>query len=312
MNGSREHPFALAWALVNQTFDEFSRARGTLLAAALAFHTLLAMAPLTIVAVAVAGIILGRGPALDEVTRLLADTLGTEGAMTVRGWVQEASAGGEVASVLGVALMLWTGSRLGSELRESLNQMWGIDVFMAEGFKASLRHYLRRRLAAFLIVAAAGPALLFVFASRAALFAFHAALFEASRWRGVAIQALQVGLSLMVVAAASAAVLRYVPDTRIGWKNVLVGGALTSVLFNLGNLLVGLYLGRASVGATYGAAGSAVVVLLWLYFSAQMFLFGASFTHVYTRRFGWGLNSVEARERTRAAELASRKARDAA
>ncbi len=295
------------WALINQTIDEFNRTRTDLLAAALAFHTLLSMAPLIIIAVAMAGVVLGHGPALDEVGLVLKDTLGQNGSNTVKQWVEQASAGGAVASIVGVVLTLWTASHLGSVLRDTLNQLWGIDVYMAEGFKSSIQHYLRRRLFALLVVAASGPLLLIVFASRTLLTAFHSALFRASPWQGLAIQALQIAFSLWIVACVSAVVFRYVPDTRVGWKNVLVGGALTSALFNLGNLVVGLYLGRASVTAAYGAAGSAVVVLLWLNFSAQMFLLGAQFTLVYGRRFGWGLSAAEARERATAETAAPRK-----
>jgi membrane protein len=143
---------------------------------------------------------------------------------------------------------------------------------------------VRHRLSAFLIVAAAAPLLLVVFASRALLTAFHTALFASSPGRGIAIQLLQLAGSFSAVALVSAAVFRYVPDTRTSWKNAVVGGVLTSVLFNVGNALVGLYLGVASVTAAYGAAGSAVVVLLWLYYSAHTFLIGGKFTHVYAQR----------------------------
>jgi membrane protein len=302
---------ALSWWLITQTVEEFSKVRADLLAAALAFHTLLAMAPLIIIAVAVAGLVLDRAAALDEATRLLSGTLGPTGASTVREWVQEASEGGKVASFVGFALLAWTASRLGTELREALNQLWSVDVFMAEGFKSSIRDYVQRRLFAFVIVLAAGPLLLLVFASRTLLTAFDFTLLVSSRWQALFVQLLQIAGSILLVALTCAAVFRFVPDKRIGWKNVLVGGSLTSILFNVGNALVSLYLGRASVSEAYGAAGSAVVVLLWLYFSAQMFLLGAKFTHVYSRRFGWGLTPAEAVE-ARHAKLEAQKARDAA
>jgi membrane protein len=283
----------VAWYLGNETWDEFSKARGDLLAAALAFHTLLSMAPLIIVAVAVAGLILGQRAAHAEITRVLTDTIGAESAATVNAWVLQASEGGEVASAIGIVLTLFAASRFGEHLKNALNQIWLIDVQFAEGFKANIKNYLRRRIFAFGMVAAAGPLLLVVFASRTLLTGFHAALFSGSPLQGVAVQVLQIFISLIVVAGTSAAVFRYVPDTRVGWKNVLVGGTLTSVLFNIGNALVGLYLARASVTAAYGAAGSLVVVLLWLYFSAQMFLLGAEFTRVFTEHYGANLRPEE-------------------
>lgn len=284
---------SIAWLLANETWDEFSKARGDLLAAALAFHTLLSMAPLIIVAVAVAGLILGQRAAHEEITRVLSDTLGSQSAATVNEWVLQASESGEVASAVGIALTLFAASRFGEHLKNALNQIWLIDVQFAEGFKANIKNYLQRRIFAFGMVAAAGPLLLVVFVSRTLLTGFHTALFAGSPLQGFVVQVLQISLSVVVVAGVSAAVFRYVPDTRVGWKNVLVGASLTSVLFNIGNALVGLYLARASVAAAYGAAGSLVVVLLWLYFSAQMFLLGAEFTRVYTEHFGPGLCAAE-------------------
>jgi membrane protein len=124
-------------------------------------------------------------------------------------------------------------------------------------------------------------------------------------------QILQLLFSLVFVAAATAVVFRFIPDTRIGWRAISRGALLTSLLFNIGNVLVGAYLGKASVGATYGAAGSLVVVLIWLYFSAEIFLYGAEFTQVYARHHGRGLNAEEAAEVQRA-EQSGRRAADAA
>lgn len=287
---------ATAWQLINQSLEEFSRARADLLSAALAFHALLSMAPLIILAVAIAGLVLGEAAAHAEVTRLLQDTLGKASAETVNDWVREASESGEVASAVGILLTLFTASRLGETLRSSLNQIDQIDVFMAAGFRSTIEDYVRRRIFAFGVVAASGPLLLVVVLSRTLLIGFHTRLFGSSPWQGVMVQGAQLLLSLSTVAFTTALVLRYVPDTRVGWRNAWVGGALTSILFNIGNALVGWYLARASVAAAYGAAGSLVVVLLWLYFSAQMFLLGAAFTRVYSQRYGTALTATEERE----------------
>jgi len=289
----------VGWQLLTATLDEYSKDRGDLLAAALAFHTMLSLAPLIIVAVALAGIVLGRGAAHAEVTRVLTDTLGSKGAAAVDGWVSQASNSGGVASVVGIGLMLLAASRLGTQLRDALNQIWDIDVKLAQGFKSTIKDYVERRIFAFILVAAAAPLLLLVFASRSVLTHFHAALFGAMPWRGVVIQVLQIMASVSIVAGITTVIFRYVPDTRVGWKNALIGGVLTSVVFNAGNVGVGLYLARAAVTAAYGAAGSVVVVLLWLYFSAHMLLVGAEFTQVYSQRFGRGLSPAEAREQRR-------------
>jgi membrane protein len=269
---------------VARTLERFSRDRADLLAAALAFYALLSSAPLIIVAVGVAGIVLGHGEAQHEVSRLLRDNLGAQGAATVGQWVQQASANGGVASVVGLALTLVAASSFATQLRSALNQVWNIDVTASASFKSSIKDYLQRRIFAFGLTLAAGPVLLAVFTSRTLLFALRKWLFAGSAVLEVSLQVLQIGFSLGSVAAFSSLVFRYVPEARVPWKSALVGGTVTSVSFNIGNALVGFYLGRASVAAAYGAAGSLVVVLLWFYFSAQMFLLGAEFTRLYAER----------------------------
>jgi membrane protein len=299
MNVSRQRLLDFAkrsYALIDETLDEYAKDRADLAAAGLAFYTLLSMAPLILIAVALAGFVLGSGNAQVEAVRLVRQSMGESAAQTVLDWVRQASESGGVASVVGFVLVLYTASRLGEQLRVALNQVWNVDEQLVQGFKATVGNYLKRRLFAFVLVLASGPALLLVFASRAMLTGLYDVFFRSAPGAGVLVQLSQVVFSLLTVAAISAVVFRFVPDTRIGWRAVSRGALLTSVLFNVGNWLVGLYLGRAAIGAAYGAAGSAVVVLMWLYFSAQMFLFGAEFTQVYSRHFGRGLSPAEAAE----------------
>lgn len=298
----------ILWELILLAVEGFSRHRGDLLAAALAFYAMLSIAPLIVVAVGIAGIVLEAGTAQREVARALRDSLGPNGAATVNGWVEQASSGGEVASMVGVALTVLAASRFGEQLRSALNQCWNIDVYQAQGFRSSVKGYLQRRVYAFPLALASGPLLLVVVLSRALLTGFHDRLFKLELWQGLEVHLLQLLFSWFSVGLASALVFRYVPDTRVAWKNALVGAAMTSLAFNLGNGLVGLYLGRASVTAAYGAAGSLVVVLLWLYFSAQFLLLGAEFTRAYAERFGAALNPRELEELERV-QQSSRRAR---
>lgn len=299
MNWLRQRA-GVAWAVIDETLDEFSRDRGDLVAAGIAFYTLLSLAPLIIIAVGIAGLVLGQGAAREEVRELIGSTMGADQAAAIDAWVQQASEAGGVASAVGAALTLFAASKFTGQLRSALNQIWNVDVFVAEGFKGTIKSYLKRRMFAFLLVAAAGPLLLGVFVSRAVLTGLGAALLPAWAPTDVLTQGVQILFSLLLVALISAIVFRVVPDTRVGWRAVIWGGVLTSILFNFGNFLVGLYLAKAGVAAAYGAAGSLVVVLLWLYFSAQMFLFGAELTQVYSRRFGRGLNQEEEEEVRRA------------
>lgn len=280
------------WAIVSETLDGFSKDRGDLVAAALAYYTLLSIAPLIIIAVAIAGMVLGEGPARQEVARMMAETMGPSAASAVQGWVDQAAAGGGVASVVGLGLVLLAASSLGAQLRNALNQIWNVAVTAPRGFRLIVADYVKKRVYAFLVVLASGPLLLLVFASRALLTGFHHFLFADSPWSGVIVQGLQLALSLSIVALISAGIFRFVPDLRVSWKSARWGGLLTSAPFNVGNVLVGLYLGRAGVGAAYGAAGSAVVLLLWLQFSAYMFLLGAEFTQRLHQRSTAGVGSM--------------------
>jgi membrane protein len=279
MQGSRSW-VRRVFQVARQTLDEFVRHRGQLLAAALAFYTLLSVAPLIIVAVATAAIVLGRGAAHAEMTRVLHDTVGAKGASVIDEWVSQASRDGEMASAVGVGLMLLAASKLGTRLREVLNHIWDID---ADALIPGLTTLLRRRLVAFVLAASAGPILLVIFASRTLLTALHEVWFGAAPALGWLVQLIQVAFSLAIVAGLFAVIFRYVPDSRVSWKTAWKGSAVTSVLFNVGNALVGLYLGGTSTTAAYGAAASLLVTLLWLHFSAHIFLIGAEFTQIQAK-----------------------------
>jgi membrane protein len=286
----------VVWELTEATVSGFSKDRGELLAAALAFFTLLSIAPLIIIAVAIAGAILGEGAARQEIDRALRDTMVTGAAESVSHWVDQARASGGLASVIGVVLLLFGASRVTSQLRSALNQIWNVRDADEEGFRANVRGYLMRRLFAFAMVIASGPLLLAVFASRTALEALGGWLSSTLPAAEPVIVLMQPLLSLAVVASLTAVVFKVVPDTRVSWRSAWVGAALTSVLFNAGNYVVALYLARAGITQTYGAAASVVVVLLWLYFSAQLFLIGAEFTQVYCNRQGREISGERRRE----------------
>ncbi|MEY2931426.1 MAG: hypothetical protein RL033_2175 [Pseudomonadota bacterium] len=274
--------WSTTWKLISDTIDGFTKDRGELAAAALAYNTLLSIAPLVIIAVAIAGAVLGEGAAHQEMMGIMRNAMGSAAASTVQGWVDEAAAGGKVATAVGSVLALWAASRLATQLRNALNQVFNVDVRETSGLRAAVSDFAKSRASAFLVVLASGPLLILVVASRTLLTGFHQLLFASSPWSGVAVQVLQLLLSVLVVAIVCAVIFRYVPDAVVDSRSAWRGGVVTSLLFNLGNALVGLYLGQASIGAAYGAAGSAVVLLLWLQYSAYMFLLGAEFTQRLT------------------------------
>jgi len=282
-------------SLVSETFEQFARDHADLAAGALAFFTLLSMAPLIIIAVATAGFFLGREAARAEMNRVLIEMMGRPAAEMVNDWVTQAGEASGVASVVGTGLLLFTASRLAAQLREALNQVWNVDIKHVEGFKATVRAYVLRRASAFVVILASGPLLLCVFASRTLVTAMRNFFPDMPGWVNFGWQLLQFGSSLIIVGVSTALVFRFVPDTRMGWRPIWVGAGVTSLLFNLGSILIGLYLGRSSM-ATYGLAGSLVAILFWLYYSGQIFLLGAEFTQVFAKHYGSGLKEEEERE----------------
>jgi membrane protein len=282
--------FDHVFQLITETFDEYSKDRGEMVAAALAFYTLLSIAPLIIIAVAIAGAVLGKGAAESQMLQLLHENMSPSAAQAVHGWALQAAASGGAASLVGFCFVLFAASRLTTQLRTALNQVWNVDESHARGFRDSVRSELRRRLVAFLLVLGSGPVLIIVVASRALLAGLSHILFADTPFVARLAQLTQLGFSFVLVALMCAVVFKVVPDTRIGWRAVAWGAVITSLLFNVGNWFMGLYLARATIAQTYGAAASAVVVLLWLYFSAQLFVFGAEFTQVYAAHFGRGIS----------------------
>lgn len=266
--------------LVRQTLDEFARHRSALLAAALAYHTLICMAPLVIVAVAIAGIVFGRGEAHAELQRLLEETLGPHAASEIDARIVDASAEGEVAGAVGLALTLLAASKLGTQLRHVLNQIRDVE---ADPFVPGVLAYVRRRLFAMATAFAVGPILVLFLLSRAVLAALPLERFvgHPSHW---SLPLLQLGASLVILSAASAAAFRYIPDALLRWGTAWVGGALTSVLVSGGSLVLSRYFGQTNAALAYEAAGSGLVVLLWLYFSAYSFLMGAELAQVLESR----------------------------
>jgi len=294
-----KHGAIVAWQLARGATDEFSRDRGELAAGALSFYAMLSIAPLIIIAVAIAGIVLGREAARHEIQRLLTEAMGPQLASVVDTWVEQASSGGGIASVVGAALLSLAASRFATALKVALNQVWNVDVDLEESFKATLTTYVRRRAFAFLLVLTSGPLLLAVFVSRAVISSLGDVLSQGTVVGSFLLGTSQFLFSLLVFGAGCTLVFRFVPDTRVGWRVSAIGGLVTSILFNVGNLLVGFYLSRADVGAAYGIASSVAIALLWFYYSAMIFVFGAEFTQVWAVRFGRGLSPEEERDRQR-------------
>lgn len=279
----------VAHALIREAIDGYITDHGDLLAAALAFYTLFAMAPLALIATVITGFILGRETARAEISTLVSENIGAQGATAVDGLVDAFAASvqrsGVLASLIAGGLTVFAASKLFQQLRRALNQIWNVKEVMIEWTQmSSVWTYVRQRALAFLLVIASAPILLIVFASRALLSGVSDLLFRKAPWAATVVSLAQFAFSVLLVWGVTALLFRYVSDKKLEWSCIRTGAFVTSLISNVGNIGVGLYLGRATPSSTYGAAGSLIVVLLWLKFSTSIFLFGAELTQVYAKR----------------------------
>lgn len=237
------------------------------LGAALAFYTLLSITPLLIVVTAIASLVYGSQAARDEIVGQVSAVAGSAGASVVGAILGRAenTEHGLLATILGAVVGLVGASGVVSELRGAVNTMWDVPVPEADRLK-SIMNVVRDRLFAAALVLCGGFFLLLsvtanVFVSQLAAWGVGASL-----------------ISFVVVTGLFAAILKVVPDLRIEWSEALLGAVVTSVLFEIGRQLIALYLSRANFGASYGAAASTTALLVWVYYSSQIFFFGAAFT----------------------------------
>jgi membrane protein len=264
--------------LFRETFDDWNEHEAPRLGAALAFYTILSLAPLVILAVAIAGLIFGHSTAQSQVLGEVERMIGRQGSEAVKGMIENAQepTSCTVASIIGVVTLLFGASGVFGELRTALNKMWDVKPNSEGGVWGTIR----QRFFSFGIVLAVGFLLLVSLVINAALAAtgkFFGGVLPIPEFL---LSAINFVISLAGTTVLFALIFRHVPETKIRWRKIWVGATVTAFLFTIGKLLIGLYLGKAAVGSAYGAAGSLVVVIVWVYYSATIFFFGAEFTHV--------------------------------
>jgi membrane protein len=277
----RSAPRAL-WRLLRATAREWWDDDVFQLAAALAFYTIFSMAPVVTIALWIAGVAFGT----DAATRALVDQVrglvGPNGAQAVEGVIDGIShaRGGLASSALAFGTLVLGSTAVFGQLQTSLNRIWDVKP---QRHGSALERFVKKRLLSFGLVVALGFLLLVSLVVSAVLTALHDA-FETSLpglssvWRIV-----DFAVSFGLAALLFCAVYKILPDAEIAWRDVAIGGFVTAALFTLGKIAIGLYLGRTSIGSAYGAAGSFVVFVAWIYYSAIVCFFGAEFTQVYAR-----------------------------
>ena len=274
-----------AWTLLRRTYEEWSEDRVPRLAAALAYYTTFSLAPLLIIVIALAGLAFGEDAARGEVVAQLAGLIGPQGARAVQDLLASASrpSSNILASIVGLVMLLVGATSVFAELQSDLDRIWRAPALP---HVSSVIDLLRSRLLSFGMVVAMGFLLLVSLVIGAALSAL-------GQWGGTMIagsadmlQVLNTVVTFGITTLLFATAYRILPRVRIAWSDVWMGAAVTAILFTLGKYLIGLYIGRAGVSSSFGAAGSLIIVLVWVYYSAQIFLLGAEFTWVFAHRHG--------------------------
>lgn len=275
----------VAWDLLKTIFNEWNEDNAPRLGAAVAYYTVFSIAPLVIIAIAMAGLVFGEQAAHDQIVGQIEGVVGKQMAEAVQGMLKSATGtkGGTWATVIGIIVFLFGASGVFVELQGALNTVWKVEPKPGR----ALRAMVRERLISFLVVLGIGLLLLASLVVSAALSALGKLLPPDSQPGGLYLwQTINNLVSLGFVTILFALLFKLLPDVKIAWRDVWAGAFLAALLFTIGKYLLGLYLGRSATLSAYGAAGSLVVMLLWVYYSAQIFLFGAEFTRVYAYRNG--------------------------
>jgi membrane protein len=253
------------------------------LAVSLAYYTALSLAPVVLLIVGVVGLVLDRQQVATQLAIQLEGLMGLAGRELVTSILAVTSPqGGTLATVSGLIALLIGATAVFGELQATLNLVWEVQPAPTNGVWAGIWAVLRERIFALTLVFALAFLLLVSLVISAAL-ASAAALVQGPE-QALLSRLLELAVSLLVLTFVFALLYKYVPDAEIGWRDVWLGGLITAVLFTLGKTAIGFYLGQASVGSAYGAAGSLVALLVWVYYSALIMFFGAEFTHAWTTR----------------------------
>ncbi|MBD2022271.1 YihY/virulence factor BrkB family protein [Leptolyngbya sp. FACHB-36] len=271
--------------LVKDTFTEWNEDKVPLWAAALAYYTVFSLAPLLLIAIAIAGSIFGDDAARGQIVGQIQGLVGREGAEVIQGMIQNTQkpgSGGLVATIIGVVTLIFGATGVFGQLQDALNTIWEVKPKPGLG----VRSFVQSRFLSFAMVLVLGFLLLVSLVLSAVLAGIGNFFGNFVPGYVLVGQVLNFVLSFGVVTLLFASIYKFLPDVDIPWKDLWVGSAVTALLFNFGKFLIGLYLGSSSVGSTYGAAGSLVVILIWVFYSAQIILFGAEFTQVYAKYRG--------------------------
>jgi membrane protein len=270
--------------LVKDTFKDWSEDKAARLGAALAYYTIFSIGPLLVIAIAVASLVFGEPAARGQIVGTVGGLIGTEGGKLIEDSIENANRGGGsiIATVIGIGTLLFGAAGVFGQLKDALNTIWEVKPKPNLGFM----HTIKERFFSFSMVLGTGFLLLVSLVVSAAVSALGTWFTSVLPGADFIWQIVNFLVALGVITLMFALLFKFMPDVKIGWKDVWIGSLVSAVLFVVGQFALGFYLGSGAVGSAWGAAGALVIILVWIYYSAQIFFLGAEFTQVYTNKYG--------------------------
>ena len=280
-----------AWMLIKDTVESFINDNALSRGASIAYYTLFAIAPVLLIIVAIAGLALGHDAAQGSIVGQLSGLMGDATAKAIEEMIKSAAdrSAGIVASIIGVGALIVAATGVFGEVQSSMNAIW-----KAKPRSSTLNRLVRARLASLGLVLTSGFLLTVSLAVSAALEGLSQYLQGLFPGANVTLKVFDFLVSTTLISAMFAAIYKALPDKPITWRDVAIGAVVTTLLFDAGKYFITLYIGQSNIASSYGAAGGLIVLLLWIYYTAQIFLFGAEFTHAYAKRFGSHAGAGEA------------------
>jgi membrane protein len=269
-------------------YQDWKEDRASRLSAALAYYTIFSLAPLLVIVIAIMGLIWEADVVRTQLLNQIQGLVGAEGADFVAGLITNTGSQAEniVATIIGIITLLFGALGVFNELHNSLNIIWDVGEEESKGFLQTVKKVIIDRLLSFTMILGIGFLLLVSLAISAGLSATQETISNAFPLSEFLLQIVNTIISIGVFAVLFALMYKFLPDAEIAWRDVWVGAFITSVFFSLGKTAIGIYLGNSAVASAFGAAGSLVLLLLWIYYSAQILFFGAEFTQVYANNYG--------------------------
>jgi membrane protein len=282
----------LLWLLLRDTIEGFVADDALSRGASIAYFTLFSIAPVLLVVVAIAGLAFGREAAEGAIVTQLSGLMGHGAAEALQAMIESAARprDGVIASIVGVAVLIVATTGVFGEVQAAMNRIW-----KATPDRSALSRLVRARLVSLGLVVTAGFLLMVSLAASAALASLSSYLRSVFPAAELALQATDIVMSALLIAGLFAAMFKVLPDVEIAWRDVGIGALASTILFEGGKYAIAFYIGQSNVASSYGAAGALIILLVWIYYSAQIFLLGAEFTRAFAHRHGSHASNMTAR-----------------